>query len=95
MGAPTVYNTDGGYLVTGGTDAKAVVTSRIRVKSFTFVPNAANDSVALTNAKGVDVYTMKAAAAENICDHFDGGTPFEGLNVTLSASAAKLYIQVV
>ena len=95
MAAATVTNTDGGYLVTGDTGIAVVSAYRIRVKSFTFVPNAANDSVALTNAKGVDVYTMKAAAAENICDHFDGGTPFEGLNVTLSASAAKLYIQVV
>ena len=95
MAAATVTQTPFGYYVTGDTGVANVLTTRLRVKNFQFVPAASGDSVTMTDLNGNIVYAMVQSTVTSENDHFDEGIPFNGLNVTLSNGSAKLFICVV
>ena len=95
MAAATVTQTPFGYYVTGDTGVANVLTTRLRVKNFQFVPAANGDSVTMTDLNGNIVYAMVQSTVTSENDHFDEGIPFNGLNVTLSNGSAKLFICVV
>ena len=95
MAAATVTQTPFGYYVTGDTGVANVLTTRLRVKNFQFVPASGGDFVTMTDLNGNTVYAMVQATVSSENDHFDDGIPFNGLNVTLSNANAKLFICVV
>lgn len=98
MAAPTLYQDEHGYTVTGGVDALQIVPpgKMIHVRSFTFVPNGAGSNVTIKDgsAKRV-VHTMKAGAETNVHEYFGKlGKKFNGMTVTLSNASDILYIQL-
>jgi len=96
--APTLYQDEHGYTVTGGTDALQIVPpgKYFHVRSFTFVPNGAGGYVTIKNGNATRVvHTIKAGAETNVHEYFGKlGKKFDGMEVSLSNASDILYIQL-
>lgn len=101
MAAATITKTSYGYLVTGGntaTDVVVPVGSMIYVKRFIFIPATNADTVVIKDTKtGASIHkTAGAVAGTAYVDNVGGekGTPYNGLNVTLSGASDELHIHI-
>lgn len=98
MATAAVAKTSYGYLATGGTQATDIVGngSRVYVKRFIYIPAVDADTCVLVDTRiGTSVFKTKGAAAGTAYVYDVGGekgTPYEGLNVTLSGANDELHV---
>jgi len=91
----TVTETEWGYTITGGTDATAVSTETIYIKSIGFTPAANTDDVLIyNNTSGVSFYQFKfsVTAYQPFMYFGEGGVKLTKPMVKLTSASDILYI---
>jgi hypothetical protein len=93
MALATVTSNTYGFRVTGGTDATPVTTYKTRVKTFTFVAAAGNDTCTITDkdGKAVIILTSTGTAGDILQVWFDEAQ-VDGITATLSNAAGVLLV---
>lgn len=98
MAAATITKTSYGYLVTGGTSATDVTTSRIYVKRFVYIPTTDADTVVLVDTRRAQsIFKTKGTTAGTAYPYDVGGEKganYEGINCTLSGANDELHIYI-
>ena len=92
MAAATVTKKSWGYKVTGGTDATAVTTDKVRLRSIRLVGTAGAETASVADTKTDAFYSNVATTANADYETPFYGVPVDGIRVTLSATTATVYL---